>query len=240
MSARNTTVNNRPGAGVILVEMYNRRVGQQKKGPAVILFQSQGKYTDAGGYCDGQPFLDTAIRELKEESVGLFRINLNRLRPNDQYFAVKQVKEDYWTFVTFVKGPQRGIRRDKYNANLKVLQEYADKNPTDWRNWGAWNETNGMTRFFIEDIIINGVMTMRGDLRNVPDVYGERHTIAGRAKATIREFLLQAAVPDPASPSWVQLQTQDGKDDQPNCNRGMGPWNTQMYNSTKFAHCYYF
>lgn len=48
-----------------------------------------------------------------------------------------------------------------------------------------------MTRFFLDDLVQAGLMTERGDLSNVPDVYQQAHVVSGRAKAAIREFLLR-------------------------------------------------
>jgi len=185
------------GAGVLLVEMYNRRgsrstYGNSKRGAAVILFREQSTqmYSDLGGGIDAgeQPF-ECAQREAAEESLGLFRIDLKNARISGK---VVLPKDAYLSFVVPVVGPaHEGIRRDRYEQNLKHLRDFS-------REGGvvphAWLETDAMTRFFVDDLMIAGVLTRRGDLTNVPDVYGETCTIAGRAKAVVREAINQGCL----------------------------------------------
>jgi hypothetical protein len=185
------------GAGVLLVEMYNRRGSRStgvnsKRGAAVILFRERSTrmYSDLGGGIDAgeQPF-QCAQREAAEESLGLFRINLENARISGE---VVLPKDAYISFVVPVIGPaHEGIRRDRYEQNLKHLHDFS-------RGGGvvphAWLETDAMTRFFVDDLMIAGVLTRRGDLTNVPDVYGETCTIAGRAKAVVREAINQGCL----------------------------------------------
>lgn len=112
------------GAGVILLETYNRTIPKaHKSGPAVILFLEGGKFTDAGGSCDpgdASPRV-TAARELEEESLGLFRINLNRVSSEEVDLRDPRSKGTYRVFFVPVKGPAgKGILRNLYAQNLGV------------------------------------------------------------------------------------------------------------------------
>ena len=172
------------GAGVLLVEMYNKR-------EAVILFRDRSTqmYSDLGGSVDaGEKPFECAQREAAEESIGLFRIDLARTTIRCEV-VLPLPKGGYISFVVPVIGPAKeGILRDKYKQNLTHMLEYS-------RGGGvvphAWLETDAMTRFFVDDLRKAGVLNRHGNLTNVPDVYGVTCTITDRAKAVVREAINQ-------------------------------------------------
>jgi hypothetical protein len=209
------------GAGVVLLEMYNRRLTPARHAPAVILFRENGMYTDAGGACDpGESRLATAQRELKEESLGLFRIDMHK--HSKSIVTVRLPTNDYTVFFVPVRSPS-GIRKAMYDKNLDVVRTLGRRLPTCWR------ETDGMTRFYLDDLVTAGVMTRRGNLPGVSDVYGAVHTVSGRAKAAIREFMSAATALLPISISMDNA-----------CAKGLGEWGSDVYRDTRGAtHCYF-
>lgn len=178
------------GAGVVLLEMYNDRKNG-RRGPAVIMFRNTttGKFADAGGVQSSQNegLLQCAERELREKSAGLFRVGLRgAIR-----YEVRH--RGYAAFIVPVTGPPSvGIQKRRYDYNVSRLRMSPGSKPH------GYMETDGMTRFFVADLASAGVSTMRGDLRHVPDVYGVSHTIDARAKAVLREALLE----HPGVMSW--------------------------------------
>jgi hypothetical protein len=182
------------GAGVLLVEMYTRAPKtygvspEMKTEPAVILFlektgTNKGKYADPGGDVDsGESPMASAQRELAEESLGLFRIDLANAINTGVFKAWDTNDIDYTTFVVPVAGPKGVFEVVKYTENLKHIAAQVNA-PS------AWKETNGMARFFLRDLITANVMTKKADLENVKDVNGTTCIITGRAKGIIREAL---------------------------------------------------
>lgn len=174
-----------------MLEMYNDRKNG-RRGPAVIMFRNSatGKFTEAGGAIDShrEGVLQCAERELREESAGLFRVGLRgAIR-----YEVRH--RGYAAFIVPLVGPPSvGIQKRRYEHNLSRLRVLPGSRP------GGYLETDGMTRFFVADLASAGVSTMRGDLRHVPDVYGISHTIDARAKAVLREALMD----HPAVMSWA-------------------------------------
>lgn len=167
------------GAGVILLENYNSRI-QHRSEPAVILFRSSsnGVYGECGGVRDSNESPETtASRELAEESLGTFRIDVEQ---SVRRGTAGLIEYGYLAFVLPVKGPG-GIRRDVYSRNLNLVRQYKRNLPPHW------TETDDMSRFFVSDLLHAGMLTKRGNLNGVSDVYGNVVTVDGRAKAVLRE-----------------------------------------------------
>jgi hypothetical protein len=168
-----------PGAGVLLLEVFFRRVAPVRSELAVILFRDRlsGKYCDPGGGIEAnEPAASCAQRELAEESLGMFYIR-HDMMPR----AFQPPSMPYYTvFVLPVKGPPgTGIRVSDYDRNLKFAKAAYGSNVV------PWFETDRMTRVFVSDIM-QAAPDRPGDL-SVRDVYGDALTIDGRAKAAIRD-----------------------------------------------------
>jgi hypothetical protein len=216
----------------VLVETYRRTHtvagpnGGHRTGVAVILFREGGKFTDAGGGCDpGEDPLDTAQRELKEESMGLFRIDLRKARHERV-----PVPPNYTAFFVPVKGPPGvGVLKSMYQHNLRVTRHHAALLPS------CWQETDAMTRFFIDDLLAAGLMTAPGDLHGAVDVYGKPQVVRGRAKAAIRAFVdVARRVGASSFPLWNDLNLEPGM-----CSRGLGERGTPAYRATQHStYCY--
>jgi hypothetical protein len=171
----------------MLVEMYREKSGSRRQGPALILFRDwrTGHYSDGGGAIDaGQTAMQAAQRELKEESIGLFRVDLGKCRVEDTV-TIRGSWGAFVAFVVRVVGPRReGIVQRRYYENLEVSQSLRGL-PS------CWKETTGMTRFFVDDLAAAASLVPRGDLRDVPDVYGELHVVDARVRAVFVQALAQ-------------------------------------------------
>jgi hypothetical protein len=132
---------------------------------------------------------DAATAELAEESLGLFQMNIGRLMGTGAVTALcpwaplHPKNGDYTAFVVRVSSP---INKKWYDDNLGKIMS-ARGVPSSWR------ETNGMTRFYLDDLA--QVVGAQGNV-SVRDVYGAVCVVDGRAKAVIREFL-KASTTDP-------------------------------------------
>ena len=187
----------------------------------MILFhdRSSGKYCDPGGVVDpGETRLQCAQKELREESLGLFRIDLTKANSTE----VKPWTY-YSSFVVAVQCPGTGIHKDMYDSNKAFIDGLTGV-PREWR------ETDGMTRFYVDTLVAHGVSTARGDLDGVPDVYGTLQNIQGRAKGCIRDAIALGLM-QPAA--WTTLRIDAA------CAEGVGragtPLNAQTRGATK---CY--
>ena len=215
------------GAGTVLVEWYKQKGG--RSGLSVILFRENGKYTDAGGKRDTNngvmdSSLITAQRELKEESLGLFRLDISKMS-----YDIIRPWPYYEAYFVPVKC-DKGISKEYYKANYGVTQKN-NSLPS------CWKETDDMTRFFLEDLIDAGIMNTLGDLSNASDVYGSLMTIDGRAKAAIREFINLIIYRRGISEEVVKWNSINVST---KCDRGLGEYGTQVYNATKgLTNCYW-
>lgn len=171
--------NHVPGAGVLLIETYAKK-------PSIILFRNTvtKEFEDPGGMKDAnETYLQCAQRELHEESLGLFDLNLSSC-PTFNAFP------HYTTYVAFIKGP---VIKSDYDGNFKILSSMEGV-PSHWR------ETDMMMRFFVDELVIAGLMMQRTKL-HVNDVYGTHQIISHRATTVIREaidmfgFIVPSVVP---------------------------------------------
>ena len=206
------------GAGVLLLEVYNdKRTRPIKTGNAFILFQGlDGKYEEAGGGREsGETPKATAMRELKEESVGLFRIGLDQGRVWSYEVAVHNGM--YRVFVVPITSA-RGIARSGYDANLAVSRRSQHALPH------AWQETKAMTRVFVSDLVAANLLGAQPDVElRVHDVYGEQITVSARATAAMRKAVNEM----PGSIEW-NVVTFDDRMTQ----RGIGVVGSPVYNKT--------
>lgn len=211
---------------MLLLEYYNDR-RKRRVEAAFILFRDRasGVFADAGGALQypGQSEAGCAQAELREESCGLFRIDV----PSLSGLTVVR-RRGYAAFIVPVKGADGtgGIRRDLYNRNRR----YVASLPSVDR---SWLETDAMTRFTVSALMRAGVMSARGDLADVLDVYGEKQTILGRTKAAIREYLGAVVIPGPSAMWKLDL-------DATGCARGIaGSDPTARAASVRRTFCYY-
>lgn len=106
------------GAGIIPIIIHNNK-------PYFVMFMlNKGTLTDAGGKVeDNTSVLDTATRELYEESAGLFNINSSILDKNSMYLDTIY-KDNLYYRVYFVIFNNFNITDTKYYYdNLKKIKE---------------------------------------------------------------------------------------------------------------------
>jgi ADP-ribose pyrophosphatase YjhB (NUDIX family) len=153
----------------------------------VLLFRDKGsgKYLDpGGGFGPGDDAVTCAVRELAEESLGLFRLDpavVRQLRRRG--IRMRSGRHDYTVFVVHVRGPAgAGIRRAAYEVNRAVTERHASQLPA------MWKETDDMTRFYVADLLDAGLMSgpMGGGDLVVQDAYGVVATIARRARGALQ------------------------------------------------------
>ena len=103
------------GAGVIPIVIIRNK-------PYFVLFMlNRGKLTDAGGRIeDSTSIIDTASRELFEESAGLFNINSNILHNNSVYIDIKNDDKYYRSYISIIDK----FDKDYYYTNLKKIRKY--------------------------------------------------------------------------------------------------------------------
>lgn len=155
------------GAGVILVEHYILRHplsnAVTRSGLTVILFREKrtGRYSDAGGANNGGESAEQcASRELLEESVGLFDIDLDDPKITRCRISLSS---GYTAFVLPVRH-HNGVQKRYYVENLKSTA--AAEVPYYMK------ETDDMRRFFVEDLVNAGMMSCnsrKAALITIPD-----------------------------------------------------------------------
>ena len=135
------------GAGVILVEHYVSRIDSRIKrsGLAVLLFRDKktGRFMDAGGSSDKGERMETcASRELKEESLGLFDIDI--FAANKQKISLSS---GYSAFIVPVR--HHRSTRENYLKNLSLI---ASREGLPY----YMKETDDVRRFFLDDLLAYG------------------------------------------------------------------------------------
>lgn len=221
------------GAGVLLLEKYNTRDINKKiirTGYSVILFHDKKRkvYTECGGNIDpGETMEICAQRELKEESLGLFRINISKLAPRLK--SIDSYQGKYTCFLAYVKGPQGiGIRSSDYDHNKKFIETNKSMIPDCWR------ETDRMTRIYLDDIKFNHLNEIETSQR---DVYGKSIKLYHRT-ANILKKLIQTKT---NISSIYQIHLNRSKNG--TCDNGIGDKhkNSKLWNDTKEkTKCLYF
>ena len=117
------------GAGVIPIITHKNK-------PYFVMFMlNKGTITDAGGRIeDNVSVLDTAARELYEESAGLFNINPSVLDKNSMYLDIKHKDNLYYRvyFIIFNNFSVSDIIY--YNNNLKKIKKEKHSPFSETRN----------------------------------------------------------------------------------------------------------
>ena len=169
------------GSGVILLETYFNEL-------CVTLFcnKQHNRYEDGGGNLDGnETEREGAVRELKEESCNLFRLNPNSLSTYYDHYIT------YRAYVVHVNGPMdksQQISGARYYHNLNLLQTNGARH--------EWRETNQIGRFKVSQLLKDGLLTKKGDLNttlSTPLGNGKDAIIFSRTKACIRELYTQTS-----------------------------------------------
>lgn len=212
------------GASVLMLEYY-------KGEPAMILFRDRltGIYSEAGGSLDPRETPEEcAQRELKEESLGLFRINISKALKSRHVRTVYTFGKKHIGYCMWVVGPKGlGIRRTYYKFNRSLLKKQPDVPD-------AWRETDRMTRVLIRDLpaVILGGHYKPGTQVTVDDVYQRRCTIHHRTLSILRKAW------DPVL--YQKLHLHAGFDGA--CSHGLGNPNTPLRSRTNNgrAKCYFF
>lgn len=242
-TAPKTSTPHTTGASVVLLETYNdRNIG--RKEPAVILFREAhtGLYTEPGGALDrpSEPPAECAQRELREETLGLFRIDVPSLLPGPfagqgHPFFVREVTTHggrHVAYAVHVAGPRGvGIRRDHYDHNRKLLAALGGAVPSHWR------ETDAMTRVYVRDLERAGLHSAPSNSTlTVTDVYGTPCTLHPRTVSLLRKV---SHIGWTDTLALLQLQSAGGDGA---CSHGLGDAGTRLRGQTNGgqAKCYYF
>lgn len=175
------------GAGVILVEHLTiRNQDVIKSGLAIILFREKksGRFSDAGGASEcGESAEMCASRELNEESIGLFDVDLTM--PWVSKYRV-HLSPGYTSFVVPVKHCAGGINYAHYMCNLKSLEASTVDVPYFLK------ETDDMRWFFVDDIVKAGITSCTSGKAahiKVPDVHNEYHSLTKRVACVIQRAM---------------------------------------------------
>lgn len=170
------------GSGVILVEDYYDNKSRRYR-PVIILFKNRffGMFEELGGGRNTNESLKrAAIREAQEESRNLFILSEDLL---DDKKAVRV--KNYVGYIVHIKGPaDKNLNLRWYNYNKKIIDEYLDKvKPTKLE--GAFNETVGITRIYVDQLIKDGIYEAYGDF-HTKDINNRKIKIFSRTKSVLR------------------------------------------------------
>lgn len=188
------------GASTVLFEKYSHSSGRSE--PAVLLFRdaATGLFAEPGGGLDhaGEPPAVCAQRELREESLGLFRVDIPAMLPQPGQYAGQGFPHQarvvttnggrHVAYVMCVAGPRgTGIRRDDYAHNKRLLEAQAAAGA---RVPPHWRETDLMTRCFLRDLERAGLRRApRGAGLHATDVYGRSCTLHPRTVSLLKKAL---------------------------------------------------
>ncbi len=164
------------GAGVLLIERYFNKT-TNKYEDVFILIKIKTKFDVGGGERDfGETIINTACRELTEESRNLFKLSPNSL---SYQYAVRHtyMNHSFVCFVVFIQGP--------------ILSKYYYDNRTIINNSNAgyeWKESTDIIHVTKDQFINSNGLTTQGDLNTV-STDNKSIIILGKAKACIRQVI---------------------------------------------------
>ena len=126
------------GAGVIPIIIIDNK-------PHLILFMlNRGSLTDAGGRIEKQTsIIDTASRELFEESAGLFNISSKILDKNSVYIDITGYDTDYYRSYLIILNNFDITYIDYYNSNLLKIKT---------EKYNPFSETRGIYLISLDNI----------------------------------------------------------------------------------------
>jgi hypothetical protein len=188
------------GAGVILIEEYmNHKWNhntQQECQLTLILFRDKhtGKFADAGGvHENGEHNEKCASRELTEESIGLFTLDLTSPQLNK---SCVKLASGYVVFLVPIKH-RYGINQSLYHHNKNNAASLGD----------AWSETQDMRRFFWHDIL-NLILTRPSNeaLRTpINDIHGVPCFVCKRTICILQKASARGILENPKRIKWNHL-----------------------------------
>lgn len=187
------------GSGIMIFERkYKNLNGREEL--AVILFRSSltGEYEELGGsidvsdWADHNTLINTAKREVKEESYNLF--NFDRVDIANMYRGINKN-------MTVEKNVTKGIPGEIYQCYAICLAE--NQNNNEWKQMyeynkilinnnrlstSCWRETNDMERFFLSDFMSCSGINVQGPI-TMADSEGVVRSISGRTRTCLNMML---------------------------------------------------
>lgn len=117
------------------------------KNMALILLNNKkwNTYTDIGGKIENETLIETAIRELQEESFNMFNLN-SEIYNNLHFVDIQNKKTNKWCRVYVICIKANIIDTNIYYHNKKIIESHNDIGL-------EWKETDGITKFNMSDII---------------------------------------------------------------------------------------
>ena len=180
------------------------------------------EYNDPGGKIDpGETAVAAAKRELREESIGLFSLNLSRARS----LHFKSQRHDYTAYVVHFSSVNK-----MYNLPLihRFYGENRDLSRMQHIHIGPeWRETDKVRRFFVDDILESHARTrdVESHAKTTRDVEGHSHVVGARVHQMLK---LYASEEEDTTASAVRVVM-----------RGIGAINSAAWKATKGKiHCY--
>jgi hypothetical protein len=118
---------------------------KDKQKTTVILLQDKDwlTYNDIGGSIENETIINTAMRELREESRNTLDFS-EKIYENAPFFDVYNNRKNGWCRVFVICVNKNIIDEEIYYKNMKIIDK-SDLEP-------MWKETIGMTRFYVSDI----------------------------------------------------------------------------------------
>lgn len=169
-------------SGVLLIEKFRNRYNIVDY--CVILFynHNRGYYDDPGGHLMKKKTIkESAARELVEETCNLFRIN--------PLYLTDYVNADgYYSFLAYIQGP-----KNRNGENVLDLNYYYNNRNIIFSNNSApahYKETSDVQRFYISDIINNGLFYRSNNHLECNDVNGIIRKISPRAINVLRHCFM--------------------------------------------------
>lgn len=205
------------GAGVIILEKYNN--GQGRDEWAVVLFRGHRStgtvYEELGGTCEQShsTISDTVLEETKEESSNYIHfansgVFDNKVDHKDVFIRSGEFR------CYFVAVAKHRLYSAIYDQNVQKLQNRRNSFPSGHprRPPHPYVETDKMKRFYLSDLINQGIMTSN----NVQfrDAQGELHTLYGRTRGVIKKGLQQQII-DNVTKNGIRQVSQPQNDPHP-------------------------
>lgn len=131
------------GCGVLLIENINNSFHF-----ILVHNKSKNTYDIPGGRIDDNSDIRTAINELFEESLGLFKIKSNFLKNYNKFFYINSPKNKYKLYKIYVIYLNKESDLSYYNKNLAIIKKFSKVK-------SCYKETNKITRMKFNDFLNN-------------------------------------------------------------------------------------